>query len=440
MHTHILKQIAILYSIWHFVALKENVTLKGLNERRALERQSSWLRCMARRQVIYIAMRFQTKGIAFLVTEGQSITLESLTCLLPQHIDKVNIHWRFLSLEGATMQYIVENGEKYFVDEIGKDLELNDITQRDSGFYFLNINYLYDTAVYFVEVAVDDPVDEIKLINQESEFKPEERVLPERNLKVTLRLYDWTPCSRCDEVGLKTRLAICFVQPDKIEDPIKPTHYPIFDNFFGGVPCKSSYLPEEIKNLTEVKNTKSIQLQTFCQIKCPTREESEDFVILDIKSPSALITKFKTKLNIFSKKLKSFRKLPKTHVFQEQNKGVILKCPGKTIPGIPVIWKKNDSLLIPQRLVRISHGRIVVDSAGRIRFRKVLSLDADTYSCMSGGRHVGTIQLTIRERFQPPANLHAESYANMATYILTLIAMIYISWKAMQSRRHSYSD
>ncbi|XP_076330988.1 Ig-like V-type domain-containing protein FAM187A [Tachypleus tridentatus] len=200
---------------------------------------------------------------ALLVLEGSDVrlTCDGL-CLNPSQSAKEI--WRHLDEKTTSVMYVPLDGLR---KKIRSDLSLSlhNILTKDSGVYFCykdGKNYV----TYHVDVKKTEPTTVVRQSGKKGPFAKKEKHLGKNNLLIFTKWSKWSPCDRCGKVGRRRRVGFCMIKKLKANRPVVPEDVRILSSYPDGIPCRSTLLPEKLKNLKDIKERKSENMVGFCKV------------------------------------------------------------------------------------------------------------------------------------------------------------------------------
>uniref|UniRef100_A0A915L218 Uncharacterized protein n=1 Tax=Romanomermis culicivorax TaxID=13658 RepID=A0A915L218_ROMCU len=141
---------------------------------------------------------------------------------------------------------------------------------KSSGEYFCFDEDDQISAVYHLDVVEKDPYKTVGLNPDEPDWFILPAYYPEYGVEVITEWSSWTSCDRCGYVAERRRYGKCIVRPvekhkDVPEGDWMPALQELFFLYPSGLPCRTSWLPEIVRNLTEVAGRPNFIHISFCK-------------------------------------------------------------------------------------------------------------------------------------------------------------------------------
>ncbi|GFS39250.1 uncharacterized protein TNIN_396331 [Trichonephila inaurata madagascariensis] len=261
---------------------------------------------------------------AVLLTEGNRLHLTCQLCLNPK-VNALGV-WKRLLPDTATFVPVKLDGRRSRI-LTDLSLEIVHIREKDSGIYFCFSDSRV-LAKYAVDVVKKEPHRYIIMKGKRKGKGPSQDILlNEFNLVIGWKWSEWSECNRCQSVGRRRRVGICTLKKIDPSSPAKPVDTQILKEYTKGIPCRSKLLPEAIRNLTVIQNTKSEFMVGFCKIPCP----SEASIVLITDKTGAVVDAVDNSKGIFSmhQPLPNLPALAKRiTLYEEVESSIIVTCPG----------------------------------------------------------------------------------------------------------------
>ncbi|XP_035216454.1 Ig-like V-type domain-containing protein FAM187A, partial [Stegodyphus dumicola] len=286
--------------------------------------------------------------------------------------------WKRLLPESATFVSVHCDGRRTRITT-ELSLEINNALKKDSGIY-LCFNGPEIMAKYAVDIIEWEPHRYIIMSGRKKNPSTEgstDLVLNDQNLVVGMSWSEWSECNRCGTVGKRRRFGICTVKKLNPGLSSKPTDTELFNEYKSGLPCRSSLLPGEIRNLSAICNMKSEFVIGFCKIPCPS---AASIVVVTDKNGKVLDTVDNSQ-GVYSMQ-QPLPPLPelvrRRTVYEELDKSIILTCPGNK-EGKFLIWRNESYIINPSKVHIRTKGRVKIDLANNLIIRKLRYTDTATY-------------------------------------------------------------
>lgn len=313
-------------------------------------------------------------------------------------------------------------------------LEINGIRYEDEGDYFC-ISDSVTVAIWRLEVEYPKYIQRVseyvepfpKLINFLDKYK----------LKIITLWKEWTPCSRCMEMGTRTRFGGCHIQTtwippsarllvdhenqSNLDEAYEGGWLSVLSTYFEtGIPCRSPLVPKKLSTMKIIQERKS-ELETgYCRVRC-------ERPILYEKLPSGIF------IPATIEKLEDFgwegisnisSDILETTVLEETGRRIQLKCIGASTK-YEVTWTKNSKLLLNRNLRKENKGRILKMKNGILQIRKLKEDDQGVYSCWQSGRVVATVKLLVEEEEINQFNNRIKLYIICGFIIILAIGFVF---------------
>ncbi|KYM92663.1 hypothetical protein ALC53_00752 [Atta colombica] len=251
---------------------KTNKTLRQLHKQQWLD----YYKCL---KEIYADIK-QDRIIypsALIALEGTSVTLECQICISPLEMYMTSlIEWYFNSSSSSNnksskVKDVLYNGNRIL---------------EQAGAYWCEIGHTIGSIYY---LHVDSNMETVNVYPDRAPYTLQATLknVSEYKLKVYTTWTTWSSCSTCDTVGIKLRYGYCTVSLFEMSDnksfinkrasimnklqhmkrDIKKvqlkTALMLFKN---KLPCKSRFLPEQVRLIPVIKNKKIEIVRQYCKV------------------------------------------------------------------------------------------------------------------------------------------------------------------------------
>ncbi|KAG8185084.1 hypothetical protein JTE90_029697 [Oedothorax gibbosus] len=300
---------------------------------------------------------------ALLMIIGNKLILTCQICL-PPSATSLGV-WKRLLPDTATFVPVSFDGQRTrLLSDLS--LELSDVREEDSGIYFCSQGTQV-MAKYAVDVVRDEP-----------------------------HRYKIDPFA-----------------------PTKPVDTQVLNEYRKGIPCRSSLLPNVIKDLAVVHELKSEFMIGFCKVPCPlgvgiVTVTDKDGAVLDTVDNSQGVYSMHQPLP----KLPALVK--RATVYEEIGKNVILSCPGNKENSFP-IWRNDSYVINPSKVHILSNGRVKIDIGNNLHIRKLRYSDTAVYSCWENSALRGTIRLQVLKKSVESYRVHILNIGTLFTFLTILM-------------------
>ncbi|KAG8185085.1 hypothetical protein JTE90_029697 [Oedothorax gibbosus] len=326
--------------------------------------------------------------------------------------------WKRLLPDTATFVPVSFDGQRTrLLSDLS--LELSDVREEDSGIYFCSQGTQV-MAKYAVDVVRDEPHRYIIMGGRKKKNGPsKDLTLKDKNLVLGITWSEWSQCNRCDSVGRRRRVGICTVRKIDPFAPTKPVDTQVLNEYRKGIPCRSSLLPNVIKDLAVVHELKSEFMIGFCKVPCPlgvgiVTVTDKDGAVLDTVDNSQGVYSMHQPLP----KLPALVK--RATVYEEIGKNVILSCPGNKENSFP-IWRNDSYVINPSKVHILSNGRVKIDIGNNLHIRKLRYSDTAVYSCWENSALRGTIRLQVLKKSVESYRVHILNIGTLFTFLTILM-------------------
>ncbi|CAG9766407.1 unnamed protein product [Ceutorhynchus assimilis] len=304
--------------------------------------------------------------------ETASIAMECKICLNPLESElKSSVEWEWASPEEDIMSPI-EFTEHILVSPEDRTLHIYNLKPENSGQYMCKLGQSI-VAPYFLTVVniSEDTFNEVHspaALNGPYSEKPQEL---KYSLVLDTEWGEWTPCSKCNEIGRKHKLGYCEVfskeivgvKENQTEDTSLDDVKELFNIFKYGIPCQSHILPNAIRQIPETK--------------CP---EGQVFEIRD--KDGKVLERANNSDGIYSltQKLPPLEPTVERQVqYGVKGKDIVLECPGNINSDVPQQWQIGEKNLIPETIAKQSNGRIFISITDRVHIKMAKISDSNIY-------------------------------------------------------------
>ncbi|KYN32604.1 hypothetical protein ALC56_13085 [Trachymyrmex septentrionalis] len=174
--------------------------------------------------------------------------------------------------------------------------------------------------------------------------------------------------------------------------------------FKNKLPCKSRFLPKQVRLIPAIKNKKIEIMRQYCKKKC--RKD----IIFEVRDKKGnILESANNSAGIFSMIQEMPEPLPsiaRSVIYEKHNKKIKLVCPGNLNADVPIVWRINDKIIIPSHIKSQSNGRIRINPQMQILFKPLKFEDANIYSCWQNNEIAGIIKLIVIGEIEFKLNHH----------------------------------
>nr|XP_033333332.1 uncharacterized protein LOC117224474 [Megalopta genalis] len=199
--------------------------------------------------------------------------------------------------------------------------------------------------------------------------------------------------------------------------------------FRNQLPCKSEYVPNEIRDMPDVKNRKTELMIKYCKVKCSKNEifevRDKHGNVLESANNSAGIYSVVQGMPIPSPPV------IRTVIFKKYETKAILICPGNLNTDVPITWKVNNELLHPSVIEKQSEGRIHINAQTHIIVNSLKFEDTNIYSCWQKNEIAGIIKLQVTGETELQVNYSVMILGG----ILIVTVFLIVFWRAFEHRK-----
>ncbi|KAI4499823.1 hypothetical protein M0802_005079 [Mischocyttarus mexicanus] len=159
--------------------------------------------------------------IALIVLEGTSVILKCKMCISPLIVYEVDtIEWYFNSSnDNNVTNELIQPTKNILFSQNNKNLQMYNIQLEQDGKYWCQMKdtigplyYLHvDNGNEGIDIVYPDVVPNVK-------HAASSKIIKEYNLKIYTAWMNWSPCSKCDNVGIKIRYGYCILS--LLENPL----------------------------------------------------------------------------------------------------------------------------------------------------------------------------------------------------------------------------
>ncbi|KYM84221.1 hypothetical protein ALC53_05458 [Atta colombica] len=346
---------------------------------------------------------------------GKSAYLECQICISPLEMYMTSlIEWYFNSSSSSNnksskVKDVLYNGNRIL---------------EQAGAYWCEIGHTIGSIYY---LHVDSNMETVNVYPDRAPYTLQATLknVSEYKLKVYTTWTTWSSCSTCDTVGIKLRYGYCTVSLFEMSDnksfinkrasimnklqhmkrDIKKvqlkTALMLFKN---KLPCKSRFLPEQVRLIPVIKNKKIEIVRQYCKKKC--RKD----IIFEVRDKKGnILESANNSAGIFSMIQEMPKPLPsiaRSVIYEKHNKKIELVCPGNLNADVPIVWRIDDKMIIPSHIKSQSNGRIHINPQMQILFEPLKFEDANIYSCWQNNEIAGIIKLIVIEEIEFKLNHH----------------------------------
>ncbi|KAI8420516.1 hypothetical protein MSG28_008989 [Choristoneura fumiferana] len=236
----------------------------------------------------------------------------------------------------------------------------------DAGVYSCQIGSSVSGLV-LLEV-VDDDYNVVKPETSHGPYASPPRTLDNQGLTVFSSWAPWSECSTCGGVGRRRRYGMCYVKiaENKADngtnkgEQLLTEDTKIFEDFPGGLPCRSENLPASLLSIPEVRGRRNEIMMGLCKIPCKNTSK-QDLDVFLTQRPS----------------------IARNIVFARAGQTVKLQCPGTTLVDQPPSWRVLGARAAARALAAGSGGRASIDARDRLVLAPAVPADTDVYRPVS---------------------------------------------------------
>ncbi|KAG5333106.1 F187B protein, partial [Acromyrmex charruanus] len=409
----------VLLNINEYEYPKTNETLRQLHKQQWLD----YYKCL---KEIYADIK-QDRIIypsALIALEGTSVTLECQICISPLEMYTTSLEWYFNSSnsKSSKVKNTLHDGKGIVNSPDNRYIIMYNVKLEQAGAYWCEVGHTVGSIYYLHVDSNMEPVnvypDRASYILQTTMMKN----VSEYKLKVYTTWATWSSCSTCDAVGIKQRYGYCTVSLLEMSD------HKSFINKRNKLPCKSRFLPEQVRLIPIIKNKKIEIMRQYCKKKC--RKD----VIFEVRDNMGnILESANNSAGIFSMIQEMPKPLPsiaRNVIYEKHNKKIKLVCPGNLNADVPIVWRIDDKIIIPSHIKSQSNGRIHINPQMQILFESLKFEDANIYSCSQNNEIAGIIKLVVVGEIEFKLNHHII----LVGAIVIISVFFIIFWKAFKQR------
>ncbi|XP_076380669.1 Ig-like V-type domain-containing protein FAM187A [Megalopta genalis] len=406
--------------------------------------------------------------IALIALEGTTVILKCPICISPMETYmNDNFEWYFDSnnsvMPSNETNKLIEESDNIIISSDDKKLIIYNIKPDQAGRYWCKLGDTLSTVYY---LSIEHDSEEINIVHPDTApHKPHavpEKMLSKYDLLISTTWTTWTQCSTCDIVGRKNRYGYCFIssrenikrrgtvseryideQTETIDQPSSESADQttnLSENviskikmalhvFRNQLPCKSEYVPNEIRDMPDVKNRKTELMIKYCKVKCSKNEifevRDKHGNVLESANNSAGIYSVVQGMPIPSPPV------IRTVIFKKYETKAILICPGNLNTDVPITWKVNNELLHPSVIEKQSEGRIHINAQTHIIVNSLKFEDTNIYSCWQKNEIAGIIKLQVTGETELQVNYSVMILGG----ILIVTVFLIVFWRAFEHRK-----
>ncbi|KAF7387290.1 hypothetical protein HZH68_012967 [Vespula germanica] len=379
--------------------------------------------------------------VALIVLEGTSVILKCEICISPLVVYEVNtIEWYFNSSSNNNItNELIQSTQHTLVSQNSKHLKMYNIQLEQDGQYWCQMK---DTIGALYYLHVDNGHEGIDIVHSDAVPKVQHpassEIITDYNLKLYTTWTNWSPCSKCANVGIKIRYGYCTlsllenpvyhasIDDDNLNENIQYIMETLFYVFQNKLPCKFRYIPNHIRKHIIIKQRKIEMMIKYCKKNC-----SNDVVFEVYNKVGKIIESANNSASIYSmiQKIPSLvPEVTRTILYGTINKKMQIKCPGNLNIETPIIWKIGIKILPFNKYH--SNSTIFIDSRMRIVFKKLKFTDSNIYSCWQNNQLAGTVKLIVTGETELKLNYQ---YMMFGTIAIVSVFTVVI-WRVLKGK------
>ncbi|KYM97984.1 hypothetical protein ALC62_11330, partial [Cyphomyrmex costatus] len=384
---------------------------------------------------------------ALIALEGTFVTLECQICISPLEMHTTSlIDWYFNSSSSSNgknseVKSTLHNGIVNSPDN--RYIIMYNIKLEQAGAYWCEVGYTVGSIYY---LHVDSNMETVNVYPDKASYALQVALVknvPAYKLKVYTTWTTWSSCSTCDAVGIKLRYGYCTVSLSEMLEhkSFINKNAPIMNKlqhmkrdikkvqlqmalmlFKNKLPCKSRFLPEQVRLIPVIKNKRTEIMKQYCKKKC---QKNIIFEVRDEKGN--ILESANNSAGIFSMIQEMPEPLPsiaRSVVYEKHDKKFKLVCPGNLNTDVPIVWRIDDKTIIPSHIKFQSNGRIHINSQMQILFEPLKIGDANIYSCWQNDEIIGIIKLIVIGEIEFKLNHHVILMGAIVKKILIITTIV----------------
>nr|KAF7409289.1 hypothetical protein H0235_014141 [Vespula pensylvanica] len=344
--------------------------------------KEQWLKyyaCLIKRYA-QIKSQKMLHPVALIVLEGTSVILKCEICISPLVVYEVNtIEWYFNSSSNNNItNELIQSTQHTLVSQNNKHLKMYNIQLEQDGQYWCQMK---DTIGALYYLHVDNGHEGIDIVHSDVVPKVQHpassEIITEYNLKLYTTWTNWSPCSKCANVGIKIRYGYCTLS--LLENPV----------------YHASIVFEVYNKVGKIIESANNSANIYSMIQ---------------KIPSLV------------------PEVTRTILYGTINKKMQIKCPGNLNIETPIIWKIGIKIL--PFIKYHSNSTIFIDSRMRIVFKKLKFTDSNIYSCWQNNQLAGTVKLIVTGETELKLNYQ---YMMFGTIAIVSVFTVVI-WRVLKGK------
>ncbi|XP_014671030.1 PREDICTED: Ig-like V-type domain-containing protein FAM187A [Priapulus caudatus] len=354
---------------------------------------------------------------ARLVLEQQSI---ELPCGMCQHPDREASEYRGKWKRVLQMgEERVEHDSENIVITSSSSLFIRRAQLSDAGQYLcIWLGQYY--SVYRLDVVRTEKRAVVYDTDIKGARPAKPKALPQNNLQLFTSWTDWSDCTLCGMPGRRHKIGICTLKKLDANESVKPVDLSVLHDYPGGVPCRSSALPEYFASMGEIWSRRSETLVGTCEVACPTVPAETNIT----DENGIIVETVRTGEGLYSIRLPPPSIPPmvkRKTVYESEGSNIELVCPNSD-STTGVTWQNNTEIIDPIKIRRFTRGRIIIDDKNALRLRRLTLTDTSLYSCWMNQRLVATVRIvvTLRDSSRPSDYI---AFAGFGAAMLTVLCI-----------------